>query len=207
MAFGSSASRGNNPVEGRARSLFIPDRNYSLTKYLADADGGSKRILPSRPDCWSENFQNMQENRLPGERPDRHPAAGIWERTSPRFRRDRSRRDACPTLRPRPENNPVKGQARNIFIPDRLIPDHATIEVGFGAIPQAVTNALGCKQGFGVHSGAIGDGIADLMEAGIVDTGTRHDLNCVPPYIEIPLLEIEFGVAILRRRQFIPCQC
>jgi hypothetical protein len=24
---------------------------------------------------------------------------------------------------------------------------------------------------------------------------------------EIPLLEIEFGVAILRRRQFIPCQC
>ena len=65
------------------------------------------------------NFQNMQENRLPGERPDRHPAAGIWERTSPRFHRDRSRRDACPTLRPRPENNPVKGQARNLFIPDR----------------------------------------------------------------------------------------
>jgi hypothetical protein len=61
----------------------------------------------------------MQENRLPGERPDRHPAAGIWERTSPRFHRDRSRRDACPTLRPRPENNPVKGQARNLFIPDR----------------------------------------------------------------------------------------
>ena len=43
----------------------------------------------------------MLENRLPGERPDRHPAAGTWERTSPRFRRDRSRRDACPTVRPR----------------------------------------------------------------------------------------------------------
>jgi hypothetical protein len=37
--------------------------------------------------------------------------------------------------------------------------------------------------------------------------GTRHDLNCVPPYIEIPLLEIEFGVAILRRWQFIPYRC
>ena len=61
----------------------------------------------------------MQENRLPGERPDRHPTGGIWERTPPRFRHDRSRRDACPTLRPRPENNPVKGQARNLFIPDR----------------------------------------------------------------------------------------
>jgi acyl-CoA hydrolase len=54
----------------------------------------------------------------------------------------------------------------------RLIPDRATIELGLGAIPQAVTRALGRKQGIGVHSGAIGDGIADLMEAGIVDN--RH---------------------------------
>jgi acyl-CoA hydrolase len=54
----------------------------------------------------------------------------------------------------------------------RLIPDRATIELGLGAIPQAVTRALGYKQGIGVHSGAIGDGIADLMEAGIVDN--RH---------------------------------
>src|ERR1700730_16814935 len=51
MAFVSSASRGNNPVKGRARSLFIPDRNYGLDKFLADADGGSKRILPA--DGWS----------------------------------------------------------------------------------------------------------------------------------------------------------
>jgi acyl-CoA hydrolase len=54
----------------------------------------------------------------------------------------------------------------------RLIPDRATIELGLGAIPQAVTGALYRKQGLGVHSGAIGDGIADLMEAGIVDN--RH---------------------------------
>jgi acetyl-CoA hydrolase len=54
----------------------------------------------------------------------------------------------------------------------RLIPDRATIELGLGAIPVAVTRALGRKQGIGVHSGAIGDGIADLMEAGIVDN--RH---------------------------------
>jgi hypothetical protein len=35
-----------------------------------------------------------------------------------------------------------------------------------------VTRALGRKQGLGIHSGAIGDGIADLMEADIVDN--RH---------------------------------
>jgi acyl-CoA hydrolase len=34
----------------------------------------------------------------------------------------------------------------------RLIPDHATIELGFGAIPQAVTNALGRTQGLGVRT-------------------------------------------------------
>jgi acyl-CoA hydrolase len=54
----------------------------------------------------------------------------------------------------------------------RLIPDRATIELGLGAVPEAVTRALGGKQGLGVHSGAIGDGIADLMEAGVVDN--RH---------------------------------
>ena len=54
----------------------------------------------------------------------------------------------------------------------RLIPDQATIELGLGAIPETVTHALGGKRGPGVHSGAIGDGIADLMEAGIVDN--RH---------------------------------
>src|SRR6202023_2014413 len=46
-------------------------------------------------------------------------------------------------------------------------PSDRTIELGLGAVPQGVTNALGRKQGLGVHSGAIGDGIADLMEAGI----------------------------------------
>ncbi len=54
----------------------------------------------------------------------------------------------------------------------RLVPDRATIELGLGAIPEAVSRALGTKHGLGVHSGAIGDGIAELMTAGIVDN--RH---------------------------------
>jgi acyl-CoA hydrolase len=54
----------------------------------------------------------------------------------------------------------------------RLVPDRATIELGIGLIPEAVTRALGDKRGLGVHSGAIGDGVADLMAAGIVDN--RH---------------------------------
>jgi acetyl-CoA hydrolase len=53
-----------------------------------------------------------------------------------------------------------------------LVPDRATIELGIGLIPEAVTAALGQKRGLGIHSGAIGDGVADLMAAGIVDN--RH---------------------------------
>ena len=54
----------------------------------------------------------------------------------------------------------------------RLVPDRATIELGIGLIPEAVTASLGGKRELGIHSGAIGDGVADLMEAGIVDN--RH---------------------------------
>ncbi|MGD9617196.1 MAG: acetyl-CoA hydrolase/transferase family protein [Alphaproteobacteria bacterium] len=54
----------------------------------------------------------------------------------------------------------------------RLVPDRATIELGIGLIPEAVTASLGGKHGLGIHSGAIGDGVADLMTAGIVDN--RH---------------------------------
>ena len=54
----------------------------------------------------------------------------------------------------------------------RLVPDRATIEFGIGAIPQAVTAALGSKRSLGIHSGSIFDGVADLIEAGVVDN--RH---------------------------------
>ena len=54
----------------------------------------------------------------------------------------------------------------------RLVPDRATIELGIGLIPEAVTAALGDKRGLGIHSGAIGDGVAELMRAGVVDN--RH---------------------------------
>lgn len=54
----------------------------------------------------------------------------------------------------------------------RLVPDRATIELGIGLIPQAVTAALGEKRGLGIHSGSIFDGVADLIETGIVDN--RH---------------------------------
>ena len=79
----------------RGTYLFLSSPNSSRTPRPIQENFAEQARLLGR------NFQNMQENRVPGERLDRHPAAGTWERTSPRFRRDRSRRDACPTVRPR----------------------------------------------------------------------------------------------------------
>jgi acyl-CoA hydrolase len=66
----------------------------------------------------------------------------------------------------------------------RLVPDRATIELGIGLIPQAVTSALGGKRGLGVHSGAIGDGVAELMQAGIIDN--RH--KEIDPSVTVTLM-------------------
>ena len=65
-----------------------------------------------------------------------------------------------------------------------LVPDRATIELGIGLIPEAVTAALGDKRGLGIHSGAIGDGVADLMASGIVDN--RH--KEIDPGITVTLM-------------------
>jgi acetyl-CoA hydrolase len=66
----------------------------------------------------------------------------------------------------------------------RLVPDRATIELGIGLIPEAVTAALGHKCGLGVHSGAIGDGVADLMAAGIVNNRNKE----IDPGVTVSLM-------------------
>ena len=48
------------------------------------------------------------------------------------------------------------------------IPDRAVIQIGIGSVPDAFVPMLKHHKGLGVHSGLIGDGIADLMEAGAV---------------------------------------
>jgi acyl-CoA hydrolase len=49
-----------------------------------------------------------------------------------------------------------------------FIPDRATLQVGIGAVPEAVVAMLSDRRDLGVHSGMIGDSVADLMERGVV---------------------------------------
>ena len=48
------------------------------------------------------------------------------------------------------------------------IPDGATLEFGLGILPDAVCAALQGRKALRVHSGTIGDGVADLMRSGAV---------------------------------------
>jgi len=55
----------------------------------------------------------------------------------------------------------------------RLVSDHATIQVGYGRIPNAILAHLKGKKHLGVHTELFSDGIAELMEAGVVDNTSK----------------------------------
>lgn len=49
-----------------------------------------------------------------------------------------------------------------------LVEDGATLQVGVGKLPEAVLSVLHDRRDLGLHSGAIGDGIAALSQAGVL---------------------------------------
>ena len=58
----------------------------------------------------------------------------------------------------------------------KLIPDGATMQLGIGALPNAVLKFLFDKRDLGVHSELISDGVIDLVEAGVLN-GARKTLH------------------------------
>src|SRR4030043_123794 len=57
-----------------------------------------------------------------------------------------------------------------------LIPDGATMQMGIGAIPDAVLKYLYNKKNLGVHSELFSDGVIDLVDAGVM-TNARKSLH------------------------------
>lgn len=49
-----------------------------------------------------------------------------------------------------------------------LIPDHATLQIGIGGVPNAVCQGLGQHKGLGLHTELIGPGLVALLESGAV---------------------------------------
>ncbi len=59
---------------------------------------------------------------------------------------------------------------------DKYIEDGSTIEIGIGAIPDAVLAGVGDRRDLGIHSGLIGDRVAELMESGVI-TNARKPID------------------------------
>jgi 4-hydroxybutyrate CoA-transferase len=57
-----------------------------------------------------------------------------------------------------------------------LVPDGANLQLGIGAIPDAVLGFLGDKRGLGVHTEMFSDGAVDLHERGVI-TNENNNLN------------------------------
>jgi 4-hydroxybutyrate CoA-transferase len=57
-----------------------------------------------------------------------------------------------------------------------LIPDGATMQMGIGAIPDAVLNFLQDKRDLGVHTELFSDSVIDMVEAGVI-TNARKTLH------------------------------
>jgi acetyl-CoA hydrolase len=55
-----------------------------------------------------------------------------------------------------------------------LVEDGATLQVGLGRLPDAVVRALAGHRHLGVHSGLIGDSIAELMRSGAIDNSRKR---------------------------------
>jgi acetyl-CoA hydrolase len=66
-----------------------------------------------------------------------------------------------------------------------LIPDGATMQMGIGAIPDAVLKYLYEKKDLGVHSELFSDGVIDLVEAGVLTNAlkTLHPGKIVAGFI------------------------
>src|SRR4051794_32814682 len=82
--------------------------------------------------------------------------------------------DQPPYGRPLP---PVGDVERRIgcYVAD-LVPDGATVQMGIGAIPSAVADALGDKHDLGIHTEMMTDVVLDLVERGVV-TGRAKEIN------------------------------
>ena len=55
----------------------------------------------------------------------------------------------------------------------RLVEDGSTIQVGYGSVPNAILSNLAGKKHLGVHTELFTDGLADLMQAGVVDNSRK----------------------------------
>ncbi|REG58441.1 acyl-CoA hydrolase [Paraburkholderia sp. BL6669N2] len=94
-----------------------------------------------------------------------------------RYLRDDDLDFILPTSRAPLENAPAKAGDIERAIAGHIagwIDDGSTLQFGLGAIPEAVLGQLSDRRNLGVHSGTIGDKVADLMDAGVINNALKN---------------------------------
>jgi len=77
--------------------------------------------------------------------------------------------------------DPVEVAAANVTPTDEAIARHAAayigdgsvLQVGVGGVPDAILRLLCDRRDLGIHSGMLGDGVVDLIEAGVVTNARK----------------------------------
>lgn len=85
----------------------------------------------------------------------------------------------CPASYPLVEistGSPDETDRRIAELVAERVPDGATLQIGIGAVPGAVTDLLRDRHHLGIHTELISDGVIDLVKSGAV-TGARKRVN------------------------------
>jgi len=122
--------------------------------------------------------------------------------------------EPLPELKPHPmtkEESKIGG-----YIAE-MIEDRSTLQMGIGAIPDAVLNSLGNHKDLGVHTEMFSDGVVDLVEKGVINNkyktkhkdvivsgfllGTRKLYDFVDDNPIVRMLDIQYvnDTAVIRR--------
>lgn len=55
-----------------------------------------------------------------------------------------------------------------------FIEDRSTLQIGYGAVPEAIMATLGDRKDLGLHTGVIGDTMVDLIEQGVITNACKE---------------------------------
>ncbi|MEN3931380.1 acetyl-CoA hydrolase/transferase C-terminal domain-containing protein [Microvirga sp. W0021] len=73
-----------------------------------------------------------------------------------------------------PEIGPIQKEIGKLIAD--MIPDGATLQIGYGSIPDAVVMQLNQKNDLGIHTEMVGDGILSMIESGVVNNKNKNYL-------------------------------
>ena len=77
-------------------------------------------------------------------------------------------------LLPEAVNNHISPEQERIGeLVSELIPDEATLQLGIGALPNAVLSKLDGKRDLGIHSELFSDGVVEMVEKGVITNAAK----------------------------------